>query len=126
MRTIEGPVQTPAGAPDNISPVGAEPEAIKPTPAPLQLNPPDSADDLKGANYVIEELGLKFPILYDVSTKVVAEYEVFDLLGDGLPTPAVFILDRAGNIRWQYVGKAYTDIPANAAIIEQVQALEND
>ena len=70
-------------------------------------------------------MGLKFPILYDVSTKVVAEYEVFDLLGDGLPTPAVFVLDRAGNIRWQYVGKAYTDIPANAAIIEQLQALEN-
>jgi peroxiredoxin len=232
LNAVTAPVQTPAEAPGNISPVGAEPEpeSVEPSPAPLQLNPPDSADaptppaaaavdpdtaitvtpiapdrvapanpvaaaepsgsaaprfslpsanyetvaldsyigeknvvlvfyrafwwtycrrqlvelqkdyaeidalnaevlavsadDLKGANYVIEELGLKFPILYDVSTEVVAEYEVFDLLGDGLPTPAVFVLDRAGNIRWQYVGKAYTDIPANAAIIEQLQALE--
>ena len=46
---VTAPVQTPAEAPDNISPVGAEsePEAVEPTPAPIQLNqlnPPESAD----------------------------------------------------------------------------------
>ena len=46
---VTAPVQTPAGAPDNISPVGGEPEpeAVEPTLAPIQLNqlnPPDSAD----------------------------------------------------------------------------------
>ena len=38
------PVQTPAETPDNISPVGAEPGAVDPTPDPPQISRSDSAD----------------------------------------------------------------------------------
>jgi peroxiredoxin len=82
-----------------------------------------STDDLSGASYVVEGLGLEFPILYDPATDVVREYGVFDLLGDGIAAPATFVLDRTGKIRWQYVGKRIGDRPSNKEIIDQLRKL---
>ncbi len=82
-----------------------------------------SVDDLSGAQWVVEELGLEFPILYDPEAAAVKEYGVFDLNGDGVAAPATFVLDKQGKVRWQYVGRSRTDRPANQRIIEELQKL---
>lgn len=82
-----------------------------------------STDDLSGASYVVEGLGLEFPILYDPASDVVREYGVFDLLGDGMAAPATFVLDRTGKVQWQYVGKNIYDRPSNEEIIDQLRKL---
>jgi peroxiredoxin len=61
-----------------------------------------------------------FPILADVDHKVSETYGVFNLLGDDLTTPAVFVLDRRGSVVWSYIGKSADDRPSPAAILAQV------
>ncbi len=53
-----------------------------------------SVDDLSGADYVVDHLGIQFPILYDPSTEVSRQYGVYNLLRDNLATPAVFVIDK--------------------------------
>ena len=82
-----------------------------------------STDDLSGAAYAVDGLGLEFPILYDPEASVVKEYGVYDLLGDGIAAPATFLLDRTGKVRWMYVGKRINDRPSNREIISRLKVL---
>ena len=52
------------------------------------------ADELVQASY---------PILADTDHAVASAYDVFDLLGDGVATPAVFVIDPGGKIVWSTV-----------------------
>ena len=83
-----------------------------------------SIDNLRDANRVVQEFGIPFPILYDPSTEVPAAYKVYNLLGDGLATPATFIVDREGIIKWKYVGRSIGDRPNSAAIIAQLSKID--
>ena len=82
-----------------------------------------STDDLSGAARVVKALGLEFPILYDPDAGVVTEYGVYNLLGDRYATPATFVLDKDGNIRWQYIGTSKSDRPSNAAIFAKLREI---
>ena len=82
-----------------------------------------STDDLSGAAFAVDGLGLEFPILYDPEASVVKEYGVFDLLGDRMAAPAIFLLDRTGKVRWQYIGKSINDRPSNREIIIRLRDL---
>ncbi len=79
-----------------------------------------SVDDLRGAERVAEALGIPFPVLYDPSRGVPRAYMVYDLLGDGLSAPATFVVDRAGVIRWKYVGRRIGDRPSTSEILAQL------
>ena len=83
-----------------------------------------AVNDWEGAYYLVKGFGLEFPVLYDPKARVARMYGVYDLLGDGLAAPAVFVLDKEGKIRWRYIGKDLTDRPDNALIIEQLKGLE--
>ena len=52
------------------------------------------ADELVQASY---------PILADGNHAVASAYGVFDLLGDGVATPAVFVINLNGDIVWSNV-----------------------
>ena len=76
------------------------------------------------AGYAVTALGLEFPILYDPRREVIDAYDVFNRNGTGYTTPATFIVDRQGVVRWQYIGRYYTDRPGNARIIAELDKLD--
>jgi len=84
-----------------------------------------STDDLLGAEAIAERLGISFPILYNPDAEVVMNYGVFNVLGDtpGLATPATFIIDRNGVIRWKYVAKRYADIPGSDLVLQELRRI---
>ena len=76
--------------------------------------------DVSRAKLMAELVPASFPILADADHAVSTAYGVFDLLADGLTTPAVFVLDRRGTIVWSYVGKTAEDRPTPAEILSHV------
>ena len=82
-----------------------------------------SMDDVSNARQMVNLHGLSYPILMDPSGSVAQRYSVFDLLGDGLAAPAVFIIDKRGLLRWQYVSQGATDRPTPERILQELDAL---
>ena len=64
--------------------------------------------------------GAKYHVLADPDGATARSYRVFDLLGDGVATPATFIVDGDGGIRWYQVG---VDIADRAGVQEIFDAL---
>ena len=83
-----------------------------------------SVDDPSGATTVVQELNIPFPILYDPQRDVPRSYMVYDLLGDRLATPSIFVLDGEGVIRWKRVGKSICDWPPTTEVLEQLALLD--
>lgn len=81
-----------------------------------------SVEDAEVGRYVSNLLELEYPIAADLEHKVVDLYGVYNLLGDSLATPSVFLIDREGVIRWKYVGQSSGDRPTNEMILEQVRS----
>jgi peroxiredoxin len=83
-----------------------------------------SIDDLTGGERVVERLGLAYQILSDPDAEVIKAYGVFNLHDNDLATPATFLIDKQGTVRWEYIGRsAASDRPDNQKIIEQLQQL---
>jgi len=59
-------------------------------------------------------------MLADSKHKVAEAYGVYNLLGDGLAAPAVFVIDTDGRIVWSYVGRNSSDRPNTQAILEHL------
>jgi peroxiredoxin len=72
---------------------------------------------------VSDLLDLQYPVLSDRDHRVVDQYGVYNLLGDELATPSVFLIDLEGIIRWEYVGQDTRDRPSNEMILEQLGKL---
>lgn len=70
-----------------------------------------AVQDQNGAQASITDAGVTFPILADPTHQVADAYGVYNLLGDGVATPAVFIIDKSGQIVWSYVGQNINDRP---------------
>jgi peroxiredoxin len=58
-----------------------------------------------------------YPILADPDHAVADAYGVFNLLGDNVATPSIFVIDRNGRIAWSYVAKNPDDRPLPADIL---------
>ena len=70
---------------------------------------------------VTQQLGhLTFPVLADDQRLASEAFGVYNRLGDGLASPAVFVIDREGNIVWSYIGQSASDYPSPEAILEQI------
>ena len=50
-----------------------------------------------------------FGVLSDPDAYVTKKYGVFNLLGDGVATPAVFIIDSNKTLTWSYIGGDISD-----------------
>ena len=68
-------------------------------------------DQLVQANY---------PILADVDHRVADEYGVFNLLGDNVATPSVFVIDPQGTIIWSYIGTNAGDRPTAIEVLSHL------
>jgi peroxiredoxin len=82
-----------------------------------------SVEEPSIGQYVSELLDIAFPILSDPDHAVVDQYGVYNLLGDSVATPSVFVIDTEGVIQWTYVGRSASDRPSNDMILEQLRAL---
>ena len=52
--------------------------------------------------------------------RVAEAYGVYNLRGDGLAAPAVFIIDTDGTIVWSYIGNNSHDRPTVQKILKQI------
>jgi alkyl hydroperoxide reductase subunit AhpC len=59
-------------------------------------------------------------MLADSEHRVAEAYGVYNLLGDGLAAPAVFIVEPDGQISWSYVGQHSGDRVAASTILEHL------
>jgi len=64
--------------------------------------------------------GVSYPMLADPAHRVAEAYGVYNLMGDGLAAPAVFVIDTDGRIAWSYVGQQPGDLPSIQMILEQL------
>lgn len=82
-----------------------------------------SVDDAADALAMVETHGLEFPVLYDTDASVARAWRVFDLLGDGVAAPAVFIVERGGELAWAQVGRDIADRPEPQALLASLEAM---
>ena len=79
-----------------------------------------AVQDVAGAQRMFQVTSAAFPILADSDHVVADAYGVYDLLGDGVATPAVFIVDKSGQIVWSHVGQSASDRPGAQTILENM------
>ncbi len=82
-----------------------------------------SADYPEVARQTISELGITFPILSDSSRKRIIAWDVLHPF-EGVARPSLFVLDRDGVVRWQYVGKSAADRPAIEDVLKALRKLQ--
>jgi peroxiredoxin len=81
----------------------------------LAVAPVSSIDE--GVRQLIEP---PYPLLADPDHQVAEAFNVYDLLGDGLAAPSVFVIDADGTIVWSYVGQSPGDRPSPKTILGHV------
>lgn len=64
-------------------------------------------------------VGAPYPVLADPDGRAAEAYGVYNLLGDNLAAPAVFVLAKDG-ILWSYVGQHSTDRPSADEILRHL------
>jgi len=75
-----------------------------------------------GATQSAQFAEVSYPILADPDHAITELFGVYDLLGDGVAAPAVFIIDQAGQITWSHIGVDLGDRPANQVILQNLSA----
>jgi peroxiredoxin len=81
-----------------------------------------SADPQETARQTVRELNLTYPVLSDSYRNHIRAYDVLHPQ-EGIARPSVFIVDREGKIRWQFIGMSAGERPAMMTILGQLQAL---
>ncbi len=82
-------------------------------------------DDFQGAGTMIANTRAFFPFLYTNKDSAVPElYDVYNLHGDLVAAPAVFIVDKKGRIAYSYIGIDIADRAPTDEIVEALQDIE--
>jgi len=82
-----------------------------------------SVDNVQDAGQMRGITGAEFPILADSEMRVVREYSLYNLLGDGVSAPATIIVGPHGTVVWRYVGQNAGDRPPVVDILQHLQKL---
>ncbi len=67
-----------------------------------------------------QRVGLTYPMLADPDHAVSEAYGVYNVYGDGLAGPAVFVIDTDGHIVWHYIGSDPYGQSSVQTILEQL------
>ena len=67
-----------------------------------------------------------FPMLADPNHRVAEAYGVYNVLGDQLAAPSVFIINTDGQIVWSRIGRGATDRPNAQKILEKLLGAINE
>ena len=76
-----------------------------------------SADTPAQSRQIASRYRLTFRLLHDPKVTTASAYGVA-MEGRDIAVPALFVVDRAGAVRWRHVGKTMADRPHSATIIE--------
>ena len=68
-----------------------------------------SMDDIYDTTTLSLALDLDYSVLSDPDAYVAKKYGVFNLLGDGVATPSVFIINDSKTVVWSYIGDNISD-----------------
>ena len=79
-----------------------------------------SKDTFEQAQLVKLITQAEYMILPDPEANVLMEYGVFDLLGDGVAAPSVFIINPDMTIYWSYISKDIRDRPTTDEILQKI------
>lgn len=82
-----------------------------------------SADLPTQAVVTASQFGLTYPILSDSPRRFIRDYNVLHPQ-EGIARPSLFILDRNGILRWNYVGMSASDRPPIDVVLEQLGAIQ--
>ena len=83
-----------------------------------------STDDIARARQMQERVGASYPVLADPDRATTEAYGVFNLLGDGVATPATFIIT-ADRIVASQIGRDISDRPSVASILHTLRQLQS-
>ena len=67
-----------------------------------------------------QRAGISYPLLADPEHHVAGAYGVYNLLGDGLAAPAVFVIEPDGRIAWSHVSQSAGERPGAQAILDHL------
>jgi peroxiredoxin len=70
---------------------------------------------------MVEKLILPFSLLADVEGEVIRRYGIWDEKGE-ISRPAIFVIDRAGTVRYAYVGEDFADRPGDQQVYDAMNA----
>ena len=79
-----------------------------------------SMDTNIDAKNMVDSGQIEYPVLSNPSGSVVDEYNVYNLLGDGVSAPATFIIGQNREILWKHVGQSSGDRPGIEEIISKL------
>ena len=82
-----------------------------------------SADTPGLARQMALEQNLTYPVLSDQFREFIQAYDVMHPQ-EGIARPSMFIVDREGKIRWQYVGIGASDRVPMETIMGQLEELQ--
>ena len=80
-----------------------------------------SVDEVERNRAMGEKLILPFPLLADPDGEVIRRYGVWDEEGK-IARPAIFVIDRAGIVRYAYVGEDFADRPGDQPVHDALGA----
>ncbi|HET90231.1 MAG TPA: redoxin domain-containing protein [Chloroflexi bacterium] len=79
-----------------------------------------AVSSVSAVNSARQTTGATYPMLADAQHQVAEAYGIYNLLGDKLAAPAVFVIDTDGRITWHHVGQNTNDRPSVRTILEQL------
>lgn len=79
-----------------------------------------SMDEVGDAKQMAVHANAPFPLLADTQGRTAREYGVYDLLGDGVAAPAVFIVSQNQLIKWKQIGADISDRPDTLELLRQL------
>jgi hypothetical protein len=82
----------------------------------ISVDPPDHNAAM------VDKLRLPFPLLSDPQGALSRAYGVWDEDGR-IATPAIFLLDRSGSVRWLYAGRDFADRPEDDALLRAIDEI---
>lgn len=80
-----------------------------------------SADGPADGQKVAVEMKLEYPVVPDSSRTIIKAYNVLHPT-EGISRPAMFVINKRGEIAWKYVGQDAGDRPPMAVVLRQLQA----
>ncbi len=76
-----------------------------------------SMDAVGDARGMAELTMAAFPVLADPDGKTTRGYGIYNLLGDKVAAPSVFVVSRDRRVRWNYIGDSVADRPTPEQVL---------
>ncbi|MBA3943931.1 MAG: redoxin domain-containing protein [Herpetosiphonaceae bacterium] len=77
-----------------------------------------SVDSIRRATELARTAFAPFPVLADRDADATVAFNVFE---NGIALPSTFVIDKAGTLRWSYIGQNPKDRPTIATMLDQAR-----